>query len=376
MQRTITLHIEPDDRLVKTIEMTNLATNDILKAGFENKIVNKLKLHHLTYYPIREKYPNIPASIVTTARDNASEMLKLVKLRRLPFKRRWSAIRYNQRTFTPELGRGFVTLASINKRVNVPTKIPDYFKKYTDWKVVSAKLSYNGHKLVLGIVVEERTPSVRPPNTIIGVDTGILNHAVLSNDKFYRSSHIRKVKGEYQHIRRRLQAKGTRSAKRKLKRLSGREKRFMADVNHQIANWILSQPFDAVALEKLGIRRDKRLGRSFNRKLGDWAFGQLQRFIEYKAEGQGKAVIYIDARYTSQRCSRCGDIRKSNRTGLVYRCKACAFELHADLNAARNIASLGKAEAGRLSVNQPIVASSVSEHSVPPQLQAHESIRG
>ncbi|MCJ7490381.1 MAG: transposase [Thermoplasmata archaeon] len=131
-----------------------------------------------------------------------------------------------------------------------------------------------------------------------------------------------------------------------------------------------------MALEKLGIRRDKRLGRSFNRKLGNWAFGQLQSFIEYKAEGQGKAVIYIDARYTSQRCSRCGDIRKSNRTGLVYRCKACAFELHADLNAARNIASLGKAEAGRLSVNQPIVASSVSEHSVSPQLQAHEFIRG
>ncbi|MGB2580862.1 MAG: zinc ribbon domain-containing protein [Thermoplasmata archaeon] len=69
-------------------------------------------------------------------------------------------------------------------------------------------------------------------------------------------------------------------------------------------------------------------------------------------------------------------MRKSNRTGLVYRCKACAFELHADLNAARNIANLGKAEAGRLSVNQPIVASSVSEHSVSPQLQAHEFIRG
>ncbi|MGB2580907.1 MAG: hypothetical protein WBD03_00350, partial [Thermoplasmata archaeon] len=110
MQRTITLHIEPDDRLVRTVEMTNLATNDILKAGFENKVVNRLKLHHLTYSPIREEYPTIPASIVTTARDNASEMLKLVKLKRLPFKRRWSAIRYNQRTFTPELGRGFVTL--------------------------------------------------------------------------------------------------------------------------------------------------------------------------------------------------------------------------------------------------------------------------
>jgi len=347
MQRTITLHIESEERLVRTIEQTNLATNDILKIGFDNKIVNKLKLHHLTYYPIREKYPQIPASIVTTARDNASEMLKLGKLKRLPKKKKWSAIRYNQRTFTPELGKGFATFASINKRVRVQIKIPEYFRKYMGWKVVSAKLSYDGHKLVLGIVVEEGTPSVRPPTTVLGVDTGIINHAVLSNNKFHNSSHIRMVKGQYQYLRRRLQAKGTRSAKRKLKQLSGREKRFMADANHQIANWILFQPFDAVALEKLGIQRDKRLGRSFNRKLGNWAFGQLQRFIEYKAEGQGKAVIYIDARFTSLKCSRCGDVRKSNRKGLVYKCKSCGFELHADLNASRNIANLGISEIGR-----------------------------
>jgi IS605 OrfB family transposase len=286
-------------------------------------------------------------------------MLKREKLERLPVKKKWSAIRYNQRTFTPEFGKGFVTLSSVTGRVKLDVNIPKYFHQYNGWKAVAAKLSFNGTKLVLGIVIEERTPSVRPPITILGVDTGILNHAVLSNNKFYASDHIRAVKGRIQYLRGQLQAKGTRSAKRKLKRLSKKEKRFMADVNHQVANWIVAQPFDAIALEKLGIRKGKQLGKRFNRALGNWAFGQLQRFVDYKAESVGKVALYIDARYTSQKCSKCGRIDKKSRIGLRYKCTYCGYELHADLNAARNIANLGTAEAGRLSVNEPNVASSV-----------------
>jgi IS605 OrfB family transposase len=199
---------------------------------------------------------------------------------------------------------------------------------------------------------------------------------VLSSNKFYASDRIRTVKGRYQHLRGELQAKDTRSARCKLGRLSGKENRFMADVNHQVANWIAAQPFDAIALEKLGVRREKRLKARFNKALGNWAFGQLQQFVDYKVESVGKAVLYIDARYTSQKCSRCGTIDKKSRNGLNYKCSSCGFELHADLNAARNIVSLGTAEAGRLSVNQPNVASVVLEHSETPQLQAHEFIRG
>ena len=360
MQRTITLYLPADKRLIETIEVVNATTNEILVVGFHARVVNKLKLHHLTYYPTRERYPGIPSSLVCTARDTASEMLKREKLERLPTKKKWSAIRYNQRTFTPELGRGFVTLSSMTGRVKLDVSVPKYFQQYIGWKGVSAKLSFNGTKLVLGIVVEERTPSVRPPTAVLGVDTGILNHAVLSNNKFYASDHIRAVKGRYLYLRGKLQAKGTRSAKRKLKRLAKKEKRFMADVNHKVANWIVAQPLDAIALEKLGIRKGKQLGKNFNRTLGNWAFGQLQRFVDYKAESAGKAVLYIDARYTSQKCFRCGMIDKKSRNGLRYKCTACCYELHADLNAARNIASLGIAKASRLSVNEPNVVSSCS----------------
>ena len=101
-----------------------------------------------------------------------------------------------------------------------------------------------------------------------------------------------------------------------------------------------------------------------------WNFAQLQRFIEYKAQAKGIKVVYVDARYTSQKCSRCGHTSKKNRRDQArFVCERCGFQLNADLNASRNIvknylASLeGKSGPGEASpsrwgaVNRPIVGS-------------------
>ena len=66
-------------------------------------------------------------------------------------------------------------------------------------------------------------------------------------------------------------------------------------------------------------------------------FYQLQQYIQYKARLSGIKVEYIDPKYTSQRCSKCGQIKKSNRNGNLYTCR-CGNQIHSDLNAARNIA--------------------------------------
>ncbi len=68
----------------------------------------------------------------------------------------------------------------------------------------------------------------------------------------------------------------------------------------------------------------------------------------------------IDPRYTSQKCSKCGHIERANRTGSIFKCKKCKYELHSDLNASINITNLGKADISRLSVNQPIVVASAN----------------
>jgi IS605 OrfB family transposase len=119
--------------------------------------------------------------------------------------------------------------------------------------------------------------------------------------------------------------------------------------------------FHVLALEDLAIRRHKRLGKRLNRELGGWAFAQLEAFLAYKLEEVGKRVVKVPPAYTSRRCSRCGNL--GIRTGSNYRCRVCGLRLHADLNAARNIARLGRTLVGRSIINGPIVAGGEMEHS-------------
>lgn len=65
-------------------------------------------------------------------------------------------------------------------------------------------------------------------------------------------------------------------------------------------------------------------------------FYELEQFIRYKADTFGMEVIGIDPKYTSQGCSGCGHTEKANRYQHRFLCKACGYELHADLNASRN----------------------------------------
>ncbi len=117
-------------------------------------------------------------------------------------------------------------------------------------------------------------------------------------------------------------------------------------------------PFDIFAIEDLtGIRVQNRTkGTDFTRKLNNWSFYELEQFLRYKAEAMGKSVVTIDPRHTSQKCSVCGHIHKGNRKGHSFKCVKCGFQIHADLNAARNIAVLGISGNGRLPVTQPYIA--------------------
>lgn len=356
MDRTVKLKVEADPRLTDTIEAYNEACNFVLEKAFKAKTFNKTKVHHLTYKQVRKKHPTLQSSLVCAARDQASDMLKREKMKRLPKKKQGSGIRYNARTITPRLQEGYVSLSTVHGRIKVPVTIPDYFKQYVDWTITAATMSIKNGAVYLHLNAKQDSPEKIKAEKVVGIDRGVVNPVVTSECQFFNSRRIRAVKGRIQWLKTQLQSKGTRSAKRHLKRLSGREKRFVRDVNHCLSKAIAESDADAFALEELHIRRKKSQGRRFNKLLGSWSYRQFQSFLEYKAESLGKTVEYVDPRHTSQRCSVCGHTKRSNRNGSLFSCKKCGFSLNADLNAARNIAQLGKAKLGRLPVNQPIVA--------------------
>jgi IS605 OrfB family transposase len=360
MQRTISLGIAYDETIADTVRQFNECANFFLGLGFRHKTYSKARLQPLGYYEARKRWPRLQASLVQGARDCAADMLRREQLKTLPKKRLESSTRYNQRTFKAYLESGSLSIATVGGRRRVPLHIPEYFRQYVGGEVVSLRLREVRGRLWVDLVVELPDIRKKAPSTVVGVDRGVNNTAVLSNGWFFNSKAIRNVRGRYAYTRRRLQAAGTRSAKRHLKRLAGRERRFQADVNHCVAKQIASLDFDAAALEDLSIRRDRKLGRGFNRRLGGWAFGQLERFLAYKLESLGKTLLKVPPEYTSQRCSRCGTLGRRNRHS--FSCPSCGLSLNADLNAARNIAHLGSALVGRPIVNGPIVAGGETGH--------------
>ena len=151
-----------------------------------------------------------------------------------------------------------------------------------------------------------------------------------------------------QEVRRQLQSKGTKSAKRKLKVISGRENRWMSDVNHQISKTLIQKygKDTLFVLEDLtGVSfEESNLSRTAKQKydLQSWAFYQLEQFLTYKAYENRSEVLKVSAKYTSQRCPKCGTIYKENRDHHrhLYRCQ-CGYSSNDDRIGAMNIQLLG-----------------------------------
>ena len=111
-----------------------------------------------------------------------------------------------------------------------------------------------------------------------------------------------------------------------------------------------TEPGATIVLENLrDIRSRTKVRRKTktSRRIHSWSFAQLKRFIAYKAEERGCTVAVVDPRHTSQACSRCGHQARNNRRSRGrFVCRMCGYELHADLNAAYNIAAKYRAGGG------------------------------
>ena len=345
MYRTLKIKLDRSNELVQTARIWNAACQDVIDYGFAAHDYNKTRLNRATYNDIREKYPTLPSALVQTARDQASDLLKRLKFKTKPFKHSLGAVRFDVRTMKVFLESGYCKLTTAFGRFRYNFQVAKYYQKYITWKVTNAQLKITKNACYLNVQVEQPDPDQTTGDKRLGVDLGINNIAVCSDNTFWKSGPVKAVKGKYQYLRSKLQSLGTRSAKRKLKELSGRERRFQKDTNHQIANWILSKPYDVIVLEDLThIRKGKK-----NKKLGKWSFAELRSIVEYKAIALGKKVIATNPKHTSKTCSKCGFQKKENRQGRIFKCKSCGFQIDADLNASRNIATFSRSDRSRLS---------------------------
>ncbi|WP_460746838.1 RNA-guided endonuclease InsQ/TnpB family protein [Nocardiopsis oceani] len=226
------------------------------------------------------------------------------------------------------------------------TGSPDQLKMLAEHRQGESDLVRRGDNWYLYATCEVPELEEYTPDGFLGVDLGIANIATTSDGTLYSGKHVNHLRHRHRALRGRLQKKGTKSAKRVLRRLSGREARFAADTNHRISKRIVTEAqrtWRGIALEDLGgIRTRARLRKPQRVTLHSWSFAQLGSYIAYKAKRVGVPVMYVDPAYTSQGCSECDHIDKKNRPEqATFRCTSCGFAEHADVNAGRNIAKRG-----------------------------------
>jgi IS605 OrfB family transposase len=272
-------------------------------------------------------------------RDTALEAVKATDFERVPRRKPTASLRLDKRLIT--LRGEHVSVSCIGKRAKTSLAIPEPFKEVVKtWKFVGATLVYKRHerKLWLHLTFKLEKPDLQTEQDTLGIDLGLRHLAVTSDGDMYSNAKVRAVQRRYLHNRRTLQAKGTRSAKRRLRAMSGREQRFSRDVTHGVTKRLVQQEnVTTLVLEDLAGIRNKWRGRKLNKHIGSWPFGLFKMFLAYKAEALGKRVVVINPRYTSQKCNACGLIDKGNRHKSRFCCIHCGFRTHADLNAAMNI---------------------------------------
>jgi putative transposase len=159
----------------------------------------------------------------------------------------------------------------------------------------------------LAVVIDVPEPPEGPePEEWLGVDLGIVNLATGSDGTAYSGKGVRAVRYRNRQLRARLQAKGTRSAKRLLRKRRRKEARFARDVNHVISKNIVREAKGAgrgIKLEDLsGIRSRVTVKKAQRADAHSWAFWQLRQFVTYKAAIAGVPVALVDPRNTSREC--------------------------------------------------------------------------
>jgi len=349
---------EDFEKLLSTIEAFRDACNYISKVAFERRVFNPVALHHMVYRETRRRF-NLPANLAIRARDRVAKAYKQRRDKLLKFDR--LSMDLDERLFRLIYKPDgiYASISTVQKRVKPPLDIGEYQRKLLeDAKPTHAVLVYRDKAFFLHVTINKTVPEPKGSNPV-GVDIGMNNLLVASNGFKVKGKAILRKRRHFRELRSSLQSKGTKSAKRRLKRLSGKERRWVNTVLHQVSKQFVNdlKEDDIVVMEKLtGIRNRAKHRKSQNGDFHSWAFRKLQFFIEYKALERGIPVIYVNPRNTSKTCPRCGYVNGANRrTQSLFRCVKCGFQHNADYVASLNLSKLEQARLGRAVVNPPNV---------------------
>ncbi len=346
---------ETSELLLQTMEAANTLCNWISQQAWEGKKFRRYDIHNAIYQAARQQ-SSLASQVIVRCIAKVADSYQKDRETLRTFKPQ-GAIAYDDRILSWERDNQIVSIWTIKGRQRLSYSVTDYHKEWLQYRQGETDLIYRKGVFYLLAVCEIPDPDERDVDTALGVDLGVVNIAADSDGNTHSSQLIEHSRAKHQRLRNQLQKRQTDSARRKLKKLAGKQARFQRDTNHAISKRLVAmaeRTNRAIALEDLtGIRERTRVkGKQQRARRSNWSFAQLRNFVTYKARRAGIPVKLVDPACTSQRCAACGHIERANRKSQSeFLCCACGHAAHADVNAAKNIAWAA--------FNQPIVGMSV-----------------
>src|SRR5215467_2917717 len=309
------------------------ALNVVSRYAFsQGKTSNVTRLHKGMYTELRVHYHlpsqlacSVERQVAATCKGLWTKLKKNVEHRRARItKKRFKGLdkhpKYSSPTvqYTYERDYTFqcdsrVSVGTLGGRISIPYQGYDKHLALirAGATIGDAKLWYDRQQktfyLLVSLSIDVAEPTYEQFKEVVGVDVGIRYLAVTSTSTgkagFHPGKRVRHKANHYARLRKRLQHKGTRGAKRRLRRIEQRERRLKMQANHTLAKQIIKQhPRTLIGLEHLTDirertkrkkRKRKKHGKGYepvspkarkaNRVYSQWSFAELQALISYKA---------------------------------------------------------------------------------------------
>jgi putative transposase len=332
--------------LAATLECCNDACNWMSQAGFEAGTTRQFDLHKTAYHAARERF-GIAAQVTVRCIAKVADAYATHKANgRAPQVmsfRKHAAQPFDDRIFGFK-GNDAVSIWTLEGRQVIPFVCGERQRKLLAFRKGEADLMLVKGKWYVACVCDVPDPKEIDVEGILGVDFGVVNLAFDSLGNSYSGTAVEAFRSKMARRKAGLQRRGTKAAKRRLRKLARKEARFRSHVNHCISKELVARAERsrlAIAVEDLThIRRRVKARKGQRNRLHSWSFAQLRGFVAYKSKLVGVPMVAIDPAHTSQTCPCCGTIDRANRKSqALFLCVSCGHTAPADYTAAINIAA-------------------------------------
>jgi len=337
--------------LLATTARANAACDFISAVAWETGTFGKFALQQAVYFALKSRF-GLSAQMAIRAIAKVADAYKLDRKTQRTF-RPHGSIAYDDRILSYQPAKRTVNIWTLSGRQSIPFVAGERQLALLPFRRGESDLVYRDGKWYLLATCDIPDPTPAQVDTYLGIDLGVVNIAVDSDGTIHRGAVVNGLRARHRRLRRKLQARGTKSARRLLRHRRRKEQRFGTDTNHVISKRLVAKAQGTgrgIALEDLtGMRNQITARRPHRATLSSWSFGQLRSFVAYKARRAGVALTLVDPRNISRTCPACGHVAKENRPNQqTFHCVSCGCDGLPDHFAAVEISRRG-------AVNRPYV---------------------